>query len=96
MPMPAVVKATHTFGGPGDDMRDAGPHFLLTTRAPEGPGRASTADPANKPLAVGVGLSSLDPTDGPVQIELGGLTTSAMGSRHVPIVAGKGNGERNG
>ena len=86
--MPAVIQATDALGRPGNDMRYAGGNLLLTARTPERFGRAGSADPADEPFPVRVGLAAFHPADGPVQIELGGLTTSAMGSGHEPIVAG--------
>jgi hypothetical protein len=87
--MPAVVKATHALGRPGNDVRYAGCHLLLAARAPEGPVRAVARDPLNEPFAVAVGLSAFDPTEGTVQIELRVVSATAMGSGHAPIVAGQ-------
>src|SRR5665648_280428 len=82
VPMPTVHQATHPISRPGNDMRYAGRHFLLTARAPEGPVRAGPADPTDEPLTVAVGLPARDPSYGTVQIELGALWTSAMSSGH--------------
>lgn len=67
----------------------AGSHLLLAARAPEGLGGAGARDPADEPFAVAVGLTAFDPTDGSVQINLGVLTATAMGSGHALIVAGQ-------
>jgi len=88
--MPAVVQATHALGRPGNDMRHAGRHLLLASRTPVGLGGTGAADPADDPFAVAIGLTAREPTNGSGQIELGVLTTSAMGSGHAPIVAGTG------
>lgn len=92
--MSSVVQTTHALGRPGDDVRYAGRHLLLAARAPEGPGRAGAADPANEPFAVAVQLPAGDATDGSVQVELGALRASAVGSGHTPIVAGVRVGDR--
>jgi hypothetical protein len=92
--MPAVAQPTHALGRPRNDMRRAGGHLLLASRASEGLGRAGARDPADEPFAIAVGLTAFDPTDGSVQIELGVVTATAMGSRHVPIVAGARLSER--
>lgn len=91
MPVPAVVQTTHALGRPRNHMRYSGCYLLLTTRAPEGPFRAGAADPTDEPLAVAVGLTAFDPTDGSFKIKPGVLTASAVGSGHAPIVAGAGN-----
>jgi hypothetical protein len=91
--MAAVIQAAHALGRPGHDMRYAGCHFLLAARAPEGPRRPGTADPADEPLAVAVGLPTGDPADGSAEVELGALTASAMGSRHGPSLGGDEQGE---
>lgn len=87
--MPALVQTTHAVGWPGHDMRYAGGHLLLAARTAEGPIRASTAHPTDKPFAVAVELTPLDPADGSVQVELCPLVTSAMGSGHTSIIAGR-------
>ncbi len=92
--MPSVLQAAHALSGPGDDMRYAGRHLLLAARTPEQLRRAGTGDVPDEPFAVAVELAAFDPTDGPVQIELGVLTAAAMGSGHEPIVAGAGVGPR--
>src|SRR5665647_899880 len=89
VPMPAVLQATHTISRPGNDMRYAGCHLLLTARAPEGLVRAGPADSADEPLTVAVGLTARDPSDGTVQIELGALWSSAMSSGHGSSVGAK-------
>ena len=86
--MPTLAKATHALGRPGNNMRYAGRHLLLTARAPEGLGRAGATDLADEPFAVTVGLTAFDPAKGAVQIELGALTASAMGSGHLSSVGG--------
>ena len=90
--MPAVVQATHALGRPCDDVRYAGCHLLLASRAPEGPVRAGAADPTDEPLAIAVGLPAFDPTEGSVQVEPGALTTSAVGSGHGSRVGGRDGG----
>lgn len=92
--MPAVVNSAHTLGRPRHDVRYAGCHLLLTARAPEGPVRAGATDPTDEPLAVAVGLPALTPTDGSLQVEPGVLTTSAVGSGHESIVAGRSQAGR--
>jgi len=87
--VPAVVHTTHAIGRPRDDVRYAGCHLLLASRAPEGPVRAGAADPTDEPLAIAVGLRAFDATEGSVQVEPGVLTTSAVGSGHESIVAGR-------
>jgi hypothetical protein len=92
--MPAVAQPAHAFGRPCNDMRCAGGHLLLAAGAPEGLGRARARNPADEPFAVALGLTTFDPTDGSVQIKLGVLTATTMGSGHTPIVAGQGLSER--
>lgn len=87
--MPAVIQTTHAIGRPRDDVRYAGCHLLLASRAPEGPVRAGAADPTDEPLAIALGLPTFDTTEGSVQIEPRVLTTSAVGSGHTSIVAGR-------
>jgi hypothetical protein len=91
--MPSVAKATHAVRRPGNDMGYAGRHLLLAARTPIGLGRVDASDPADEPLAVAVRLAPFDPADGSVQVELGPLVTSAMGSGHAPIIAGRAVGE---
>ena len=93
--MPTVLQATHPISRPGNDMRYAGRHLLLTARAPEGLVRAGPADPADEPLTIAVGLTARGPSDGTVQIELGALWTSAMSSGHGSSVGGMGPLTRN-
>ena len=88
MPVPAVVEPAHAVGRPGNDMRYAGYHLLLASRAPVGLGRVGAGDPADEPVAVTVGLAAFDPTDGSPHIKLGSLVASAVGSGHRPIIAG--------
>jgi hypothetical protein len=88
--MPSIAQSTHAVSRPGNDMRYAGRHLLLAARTPVGLGRVDAGNPADEPLAVAVRLTPFDPADGSVQVELGPLVTSAMGSGHAPIVAGRG------
>ena len=76
--MSSVVQATHAVSRPGNDVRCAGCHLLLTARAPEGLGRAGATDPADKPLTVAVGLAARGSANGALQVELAALATSAM------------------
>jgi hypothetical protein len=87
--MPTVAQAAHAVSRPGNDMRYAGCHLLLAARTPVGLGRVGSGDPPDEPLAVAVGLTAFDPTDGPVHVKPGVLTAAAMGSGHAPIVAGQ-------
>lgn len=87
--MPTITQTAHAISRPGNDMRYAGCDLLLTAGAAVGLGRVDPGDPADEPLAVAVGLTPLGPPDGSVQIELGALVASAMGSGHVLIVAGR-------
>lgn len=80
--MPAVAQPAHAVGWPGNHMRYAGCHLLLAAWAPVGLGRVGTGDPADEPFAVNVGLTALDPPDGSVQVKLGALIASAMGTWH--------------
>jgi hypothetical protein len=83
MPVPAVAHPTHAVGRPGNDMRYSGGHLLLAAGAPVGLGRVA-GDPADEPFTVTVGLTTLTPTEGTVQIQVGGHMTTAMGSGHAP------------
>src|SRR5450631_218756 len=96
VPMPAVVQAAHAFGRPGHDMRYARRQLLLAARTPVGLGRTGATDPADEPFAVAVGLTAFDPTDGSVEVELGDLKTSTMGSGHATTIAGTGARRRCG
>jgi len=90
--VPTVAQAAHPVSRPGNNVRYAGCDLLLAARAPVGLGGVHAGDPPDEPLPVAVGLAPFDPTDGPVEVELGALNASAMWSRHGPIVAGRSVG----
>jgi hypothetical protein len=87
VPVAAVIQATQAISRPGNDVRHARLHHLLAAGAPEGLGSTRAADPADEPFAISVRLTPRGSADGPLQIKLGALGTSAMWSGHAPIVS---------